>query len=69
VTAQDRKDRVAGPAEVWGLARAETKAAVGVERANGPDGVAVAARAVVVAKGGAAVQDVEETGKTNSRAL
>ena len=67
MTAQGRKDRVPGPAEVWGLARAETKAAVAPDKADGPDGVAAAALAKAVAKGKAAVKDVEETSKTNYR--
>ena len=66
MTVQARKDRVPGPAEVWGLARAETKAAVAPDKADGPNGVAAAARAEVVAKGKAAA-DVEQTGKVNSR--
>ncbi len=67
MTVQGRKDRVPGPAEVWGLARAETKAAVAADKADGPNGVAVAARAVVVAKGKAAGQGAEQTSKTNYR--
>lgn len=64
--AQDREGRVRGPAEVWGLARAETKApvAVAADKANGPNRVAAAARAVVVARDRAA-PDVEVTGKTD----
>ena len=70
MTAQGRKDRVPEPAEVWGLAAAETKAAVAVGKADGPDGVAAAARAAVVARGKAAMQDVEGAAKlTNSRAF
>ena len=60
MTAQDREGRVRGPAEVWGLARAETKA-VAADKANGPDEVAAAARDV------AAAPNVEVTGKTNLR--
>jgi hypothetical protein len=67
VTVQGRKGRVPGPAEVWGLARAEAKAAVAPDKANGPDGVAAAARAEAVAKGKAAGPDAEQTGKTNHR--
>lgn len=69
MTVQGRKDRVPGPVEVWGLARAETKAAVAAEKASGPDEVAAVARAVAVAKGRVAAPDVEETGETNSRAF
>ncbi len=61
-----RKDKVPGPAEVWGLARAEKKGAVAADKANGPDGVAAA----VVARGKAAMQDVEGAAKlTDSRAF
>ena len=63
MTAQGRKDRVPGPAEVWGLAKAETKAAVARDKADGPNGVAAAALAV--AKGKAAEQGAEQTNKTN----
>jgi hypothetical protein len=69
VTAQDRKDRVPGPAEVWGLARAETRAALAGEKVNDQGGVAAVAPAVVVAKRGAAQEDVEQTGNTNSKAF
>lgn len=62
--AQDREGRVPGPAEAWGLARAETKAPVAADKANGPDVVAAAARAVIVARDRAA-PDVEVTGKTD----
>jgi hypothetical protein len=61
VTVQGRKDRVPGPAEVWGLARAETKAAVAPDKADGPDGVAVAALAEAVAKGKARERAAEQT--------
>lgn len=61
MTAQGHKGRVPEPAEVWGLARAETKAPVAADKANGPDGAAATVRGVVVAKGKAA--DAEETGK------
>ena len=52
-----------GPAEVWGLARAETNAVVGVDKADSLDGVVVAARAVV--KGRAALLGVAQTGEMN----
>ncbi len=67
MTAQARKDRVPAPAEVWGLARAEAKAAVARNKADGPDGVAAAALAKAVAKGKAAGQGAEQTSKTNYR--
>ena len=67
MTVQGRKDRVPGPAEVWGLVRAETKAAVAADKADGPNGVAPAARAAVVGKDRATAPDVEETSKANSR--
>ena len=65
--AQDREGRVPGPAEVRGLARAETKAAVAPDKADGPNGVGAAARAEAVAKGKAAGQGAEQTSKTNYR--
>ena len=67
MTVQARKDRVPGPAEVWGLAKAETRVAVAGEKANDPDGVAVVARAEAAARGKAVPPGVEEAGKTNSR--
>ena len=65
--AQDREGRVPGPAEAWGLARAETKAPVApvaADEADDPEVVAAAARAVIVARDRAA-PDVEVTGKTD----
>lgn len=67
--AQGRKDRVPGPAEVWGLAAAETKAAVAADKADGPDGVAAAALAEAVARGKTAGQGAEQAGETDSRAF
>lgn len=69
MTAQDQAGRVPGPAEVRGLARVETKAPVEVDRADGPDGAAVAARVVarVRARAAAAVPDVEATNKEPRR--
>ena|GEM_PF-5504549 len=64
MTAQGRQDRVAGPEEVWALARAETKVPVVADKVNGPDVIAAAAPAVVVAKDRAA-PDVEVIGKTD----
>jgi hypothetical protein len=64
---QGRKDRVPEPAEVWGLARAETKAAVAAGKAEGLDAVAAAAQAVVVAKGKVAAPDVRQTARTNPK--
>ena len=69
MTVQGRKGKVRGPAEVWGLARAEAKVAVAADKADGPDGVAAAAWAVVVAKGKAVAPDVEVAGKTVFRAF
>lgn len=62
--ARDREDRVLGPAEVKDPAKVETKAPVAADKVNGPDVVAAAARAVVVARDRAA-PDVEVTGKTD----
>jgi len=43
---------------------------VAADKADGPDGVAAATRAAAVARGQAAMQDVEEAAKlTNSRAF
>ena len=41
----NREGKVPGAAEVWGLARVETKAPVAADKADGPDVVAVAALA------------------------
>lgn len=61
MTAQGRKDRVPEPAEVWALAKAAA-----ADKADGPDGVAAAARAVAVARSKAAAADVEKTLKRPS---
>ena len=66
MTAQGREGRVPGLAEVWGLAREETKAPVAADKANGPDVAAAAEQAVVVTRDRAA-PDVEVTGKTDFR--
>ena len=65
--AQDREGRVAGPAEVWGLARAETKAPVAADKVNGPGAVVVAARAVDRGRGRVAPLRAEQTDEMNSR--
>ena len=66
VTAQDREGRVPEPAEAWALARVETKAPVAVDKANGPDVVAAAARVPVAARDRVA-PSVEVTGKMDFR--
>ncbi len=64
--ARDREDRVPGPAEVKVGTKVPVLVPVVVDKANGPDVVAAAARGVVVA-GDRAAPDVEITSKADFR--